>query len=93
MQNNQIIAPHIDHDDIDQWLADLEAGGKVLVEIQKWEDYRDEVRNDLRIMSNLAKDAARLNWSGYNRRHILDEIDYLQSKIAESNQKIAELNN
>ena len=90
---NQIIAPHIDHDDIDQWLADLEAGGEVLAEIQKWEDYRDEVRNDLRIMRNLEKDAARANWSGYNRRFILDEIAYLQSKVAESNQKIAELNN
>ena len=90
---NQIIAPHIDHDDIDQWLAALEAEGEVLVEIQKWEDYRDEVRNDLRIMRNLEKDAARENWRGYNRRFILDEIAYLQSKVAESNQKIAELNN
>lgn len=88
---NQIIAPHIDHDDIDQWLAALESEGEVLVEIEKWENYRDEVRNDLRIMSNLANDAARVNWSGYNRRFILDEIAYLQSKIAESNQKLAEL--
>lgn len=90
---NQIIAPHIDNDDIDQWLADLEAEGAVLVEIEKWENYRDEVRNDLRIMRNLANDAARLNWVGYNRRFILDEIDYLKGKIAESNQKLAELSN
>lgn len=90
---NQIIAPHIDHDDIDQWLAALEAEGEVMLEIQKWEDYRDEVRDELRIMSNVKKDAARANWVGYNRRFILDEIAYLQSKIAESNQKIAELSN
>ena len=88
---NEIIAPHIDHDDIDQWLANLEAEGEVLVKIQQWEDYRDEVRDELRIMRNLANDAARVNWSGYNRRFILDEIAYLQSKIAESNQKLAEL--
>ena len=90
---NEIIAPHIEHDDIDQWLADLEAGGKVLVEIQKWEDYRDEVRNDLRIMRNVEKDAARANWRGYNRRFLLEEVAYLQSKIAEAGEKIAELSN
>ena len=90
---NQIIAPHIDHDDIDQWLAALEAEGEVMLEIQKWEDYRDEVRNDLRIMRNVEKGAARANWIGYNRRFILDEIAYLQSKLAEANQKIAELSN
>lgn len=90
---NQIIAPHIDHDDIDQWLAALEAEGKALAEIEKWENYRDEVRNDLRIMRNLADDAARMNWRGYDRRFILDEIAYLQSKIAEAGEKLAELSN
>lgn len=88
---NQIIAPHIDHDDIDQWLAALEAEGEVMLEIQKWEDYRDEVRNDLRVMRNVEKGAARVNWVGYNRRFLVDEIAYLQAKIAESNEKIAAL--
>lgn len=90
---DQIIAPHIDHNDIDQWLADFEAEGKVLAEIQKWEDYRDEVRNDLRIMRNVEKGAARANWRGYNRRFILEDIAYLQSALAEANEKIAALNN
>ena len=90
---NQIIAPHIDHDDIDQWLAALEAEGEVLLEIQKWEDYRDEVRNDLRIMRNVEKDAARENWRGYNRRFIREEVAYLQARIAEAGEKIAALGN
>lgn len=90
---DQIIAPHIDNDDIDQWLAALAAEGEVMVEIQKWEDYRDEVRDELRIMRNVEKAAARANWRGYNRRHIAEEIAYLQARIAEAGEKIAALNN
>lgn len=89
---NQVVAPHI-NDDIDQWLAALEAEGKVLVEIQKWEDYRDEVRDELRVMRNVEKAAARANWRGYNRRHIIEEIDYLQGQIAEADEQIAALGN
>ena len=90
---DQIIAPHIDHDDIDQWLAALEAEGAVLVKIEQWENYRDEVRDELRIMRNVEKEAARVNWRGYNRRHIIDEIAYLQRQIAEAGEQIAALSN
>ena len=63
-------------------------------EIQQWKDYADEVREDLRIMRNVAKGAAQANWSGYsssNRRFILSEVDYLQAKLIEANEKVLAL--